>query len=73
MPVTSEVKSELPWPPADRQLRQAQVGGLHDGAGQRVTLGGLHVDQQLAALRSGQRGGGRAVAAVRPPTASTTA
>ena len=58
-PETSEVRSELPAAAERRQARQPEVGVLHDGAGEAVEPGLLHVDEQLG-------GGARAAA---PPRA----
>ena len=53
-----------PRPPEGREVRQAEVGGLHHGAGDIGQLGLLHVDEELggAALRQARAGTGGVVA-----------
>ena len=57
-PETSEEKSALlppPLPPMLGSAGQAEVGGLHDGAGDAGDLRLLHVDQQLGGRARRQR------------------
>ena len=70
---TGDQRGEIGAPPAThlyRQFRQTEIGGLHNGPGQRGHIGGLHVDQQFGG-RCGVAGWGwrRQSTAVSPAAA----